>query len=199
MSHYFDSAPPENLQRGMIEYRYRALAFRFFTESGIFSYRSVDRGTEALLESLESGVRGPVLDLGCGYGAIGIVVARMHRPGRVLMVDSNRRAIRLARKNIEENQAKECEARVSDAYAGLKEDERFAAIITNPPIRAGRETVMRFVEGAPARLLPGGEFRMVVAKLQGAKTYETLMRQSFPKVEALAKRGGFWVLRGEVA
>jgi 16S rRNA G1207 methylase RsmC len=197
MPHYFDSEAPEKVQRGTIEYRYRAETFSFFTESGIFSYRSVDRGTEALLESLETGVRGPVLDLGCGYGPIGIIVARMHRPGRVLMVDSNKRAVRLARKNIVENDEKDCEAVLSDAYAALGA-EKFATMLTNPPIRAGRDVVMRFVEGAPAHLLPGGEFRMVVSRTQGAVTYEKLMRPHFSKVGAVMKRGGFWVLRGEV-
>src|SRR3990172_339606 len=124
MSHYFDSAPPENLVRGIVEYQYHGETFKFLSESGIFSFRAVDRGTEALLESLrEGGVRGPVLDLGCGYGAIGIVVSRLYKPGRVLMVDSNKRAVRLAHKNIGMNGTRDVTARISDAYSALKEDE----------------------------------------------------------------------------
>jgi 16S rRNA (guanine1207-N2)-methyltransferase len=80
----------------------------------------------------------------------------------------------------------------------LREDERFATILTNPPIRAGRRVVMRFVGGAPSVLEPGGELRMVVARDQGARTYLERMGPLFAEVEVVAKRGGYWVLRGVV-
>ena len=135
---------------------------------------------------------GDILDLGCGWGVIGICVARRWPETRVTMADVNLRALELARGNAERNRT-EVHCLESDGMEALK-GSRFDAVITNPPIRAGKQVIYRMFADAEECLRPGGSLILVIRKQQGAESCLRYLQTLFPKVEKTAKSGGFWVL-----
>lgn len=172
----------------------RGHAFTFRTDSGVFSRGELDRGTELLLEALMVGPCELVLDLGCGYGAIGIVAARLSEGGRVILSDVNERAVALARENVASNGIVNAEVRLGDLYEPVA-DMMFNLIVCNPSIRAGRGVVDRIVSEAPNHLLDSGSLWLVARTKQGADSLRRRMATAFGKAE-IAKRGsGFKVLR----
>lgn len=198
-------------EKGILEFRFFGRIYRFATESGIFSYREVDSGTGILLETLvkvlSSGGTGisrinirdaSVLDLGCGYGVIGIVLADIFRPRRVVMLDNDPRALSLARKNVRDMNLNNVEILRSDICSGLSPDERFDLIVTNPPIKYGRSTVLRFMTGGREHLSPGGEFWCVIMSRHGARRYLESMKVIFDGSEIYERESGYMVLRGWV-
>ena len=171
---------------------YRGQALRFMTDAGVFSKGEVDQGTRLLLDSLP-GLAGDVLDLGCGWGAIGVSVGKANPGCRVVMADVNRRALALAGDNAHANGvAAECLE--SDGMAALM-DRRFDAVITNPPIRAGKQVIYRMFRDAADCLAPGGALYLVIRKQQGAESCVRYLKTIYSAVDALKKSGGFWVLK----
>lgn len=169
--------------------------FTFTTDAGVFGKRRLDPGTRLLLESVEPPATGQVLDLGCGWGAIGTVIARRAPGCRVVMVDINRRAVELARANLARNGVHNAEVREGDGLAPV-EAERFALILTNPPVRAGKTVIYGMIEAAAAHLVPGGRFVAVVGNKQGADSYRERVRQVFGNATDLGKGGGYRVIQG---
>ena len=142
--------------------------FTFLTDNGVFSKDKVDFGSRLLLESiplLEVGAK--VLDVGCGYGTIGIVINKL-TGASVDMVDVNKRAIHLALRNIKENDCRDTYAFESNCYQSVT--LKYDTIITNPPIRAGKDVVYEIVMGAVNHLNVSGNLFLVVRKEQGAKS-----------------------------
>lgn len=171
---------------------YRGQAMRFLTDAGVFSKGEVDQGTRLLLDSLPD-LSGDVLDLGCGWGAIGVSVAKANPGCRVVMADVNHRALALAGENARANGAA-AECLESDGMAALM-GRRFDAVITNPPIRAGKQVIYRMFEDAAVCLNPGGALYLVIRRQQGAESCVRYLKTVYGAVEALKKSGGFWVLR----
>src|SRR3989442_14233504 len=139
---YFARRPASRRRPAEIRVSVRGHPFTFLTDAGVFSRGDLDRGTELLLEALEVGPCELILDLGCGYGAIGIVAARLSDGGHVILTDVNERAVGLARKNVTANGVGNAEVRLGSLYepvGGLAFDH----ILCNPPIRAGRGVVDR--------------------------------------------------------
>ena len=175
--------------------RGRALTFR--TDSAVFSRTQVDRGTELLIDTLDVRPGESLLDLGCGYGPIGLAVAAAVEGARVVMTDVNRRAVALARGNAERNGLR-VDVREGTLYgpvAGLEFDH----IASNPPIRAGKAVVHGIVEGAPAHLLAGGSLWLVARTRQGAPSLREKMEAMFGNADIVARGGGFQVLRSRRA
>ena len=170
---------------------YRGQSLRFQTDAGVFSKGEVDQGTQLLLDCLPA-LAGDVLDLGCGWGAIGISVARANPGCRVVMADVNRRALALAEENARVNHAA-VQCLESDGMAALA-GRRFDAVVTNPPIRAGKQVIYRMFADAAAALNPGGALYLVIRKQQGAESCLKYLKTLFGQVEILKKSGGFWVL-----
>ncbi len=193
--HYFTPRPETPSRLRVVELDFRGRRYRFLTDRGVFSYRAVDRGTRLLLEALEVGPEDEVLDLGCGYGVVGVVAATLAFRGRAVLVDVNARAVELARENARRHGLRNVEVLQGDLYgpvAGL----RFDVIATNPPIRAGRAVVRAMVEGAPAHLKPGGRFYLVARTAQGARTLGRLVAEVFGAAEEVERGGGYRVYRG---
>lgn len=132
MSHYYSEEPSTPLKTKTIEVCVRGHCFKFITASGVFSFGRLDRGTELLIESmvLQPGWR--VLDLGCGYGPIGIVASRF--VDYVVMTDVNRRAVSIAKKNLKINGVRNAEVRWGGSLYEPVAGEKFDSIITNPPL-----------------------------------------------------------------
>ncbi|MCS7236216.1 MAG: class I SAM-dependent methyltransferase [Armatimonadota bacterium] len=194
-THYFSPAPLAPSRPRVVELEFRGRHFRFVTDRGVFSYRGVDRGTRLLLEALEFGPEDEVLDLGCGYGVVGIVVATLAPRARAVLVDVNPRAVELARENARRCGVSNVEVFHGDLYAPVQ-GRKFDVIATNPPIRAGRAVVRALVEGAPAHLKPGGRFYLVARTAQGARTLGRMVAEVFGEAEEVERGGGYRVYRG---
>ena len=164
--HYYTREPQSESRPVSCEYEYRGIRMRFETDAGVFSRGEVDTGTRLLLEALPEQMSGDVLDLGCGWGVIGIIVSRKWPDTRVWMADVNLRALELSRKNAEANGAR-VTCLESDGMAGLM-DRKFDAVITNPPIRAGKQVIYQMFADAAKCLKPGGALYLVIRKQQGA-------------------------------
>ncbi len=191
--HYYTAMPQSAHKPGMVAFSYRGHALRFETDSGVFSRTELDRGPEVLLCALPEALCGSVLDMGCGYGVIGVAVGKAYPRCRITMVDINQRACALARENARQNGVP---ARVleSDGYA-LLGDERFDWILQNPPIRAGKTILYRMFADAARRLTPGGTLWLVIRKQQGAPSAIAYLRTLFETVETPEKKSGFWIIR----
>ena len=193
--HYFSASPESAHRYAEAEYVYRGETLRFLTDAGVFSRGEVDTGTRLLLEALPEEMQGDILDLGCGWGIIGISIARKWPGSRVVMADVNTRALDLSRENAKRNRA-EVACVESDGMAAL-EGRTFDAIVTNPPIRAGKQVIYRMFADAAKSLNPGGALYLVIRKQQGAESCMKYLQTLYQNVEKLDKSGGFWVLKAE--
>lgn len=194
-AHYFSPAPPVPARTRTIEFRDGDRRFRFHTAPGVFARGSVDRGTRLLLETVDVSAARQVLDLGCGYGVLGIVAAARAPHARVTLVDVNPRAIALAVENIALNRVANAKARCGDGCAAVA-GEQFDLILFNPPIRAGRSVVLRLLRESHACLRPGGRAYLVARTQQGARTLGRLMGEIFGAVAEVGRGGGFRVFEG---
>ncbi len=195
MEHYFSQNPQSASDRQVFKTEIGGRSFSFATDSSVFARGKLDYGTRLLLEACldrAGSWQGRILDLGCGYGAIGIVLKKLNRQLEVSMLDINQRALLLARHNIGLNQLGAIELIHSD---GLPESAgKFSVIISNPPIRAGKKTVYRLFAQAGAALLAGGWFYLVIQKKQGADSARRELAGLFTTVEIIARSRGYQVL-----
>lgn len=173
-------------------FNYRGHALRFMTDAGVFSKGELDEGTRLLLNALPD-LSGSVLDLGSGWGAIGVSIAKANPGASVTMADVNLRALGLCRDNAAANQV-QAVCVESDGMAALA-GQRFDAVVTNPPIRAGKQVIYRMFADAAAALNPGGALYLVIRKQQGAESCMKYLKTLYTSVEKLDKEAGFWVLK----
>ncbi len=191
--HYYTRNPQSESHRTACDFTYRGVSLRFETDAGVFSRGEVDTGTRLLLEALPETLSGEVLDLGCGWGVIGISIARVWPETHVTMADVNLRALEWAEKNAARNGAR-VSCVESDGFGSL-EGRMFDAVITNPPIRAGKQVIYRLFAEAAGALSEGGALYLVIRKQQGADSCVRYLETLFEKVEILDRSGGFRVLR----
>ncbi|TWT02737.1 class I SAM-dependent methyltransferase [Planococcus sp. CPCC 101016] len=171
----------------------RGEKFRFHTDTGVFSKSEVDFGSRLLIETFkEAEIDGPILDVGCGYGPIGMAVAKAFPHKQVHMVDVNTRAIELAKTNVEKNDISNAQIYESDGLSAV-ETTGFSAILTNPPIRAGKETIFRFYEEAAEKLADGGSLWVVIQKKQGASSTKVKLEELFGEVKVVDKKKGYFI------
>jgi len=191
--HYFVKHPKSKPGLGMVRTYFRGRLFEFLTASGVFSRTRVDLGTRLLVESMILPEKGWVLDLGCGYGPVGIAVAAFNPSLQVVMIDVNERAVWLARENAKRNGVKNVEVRQGFLYEPV-EDVRFELVLSNPPITAGMKTVLPLIAQAPQHLAEGGTLQMVVRSKVSGKRLTKLMNETFGNVDVLARKSGYRVL-----
>ncbi|MDR5710216.1 MAG: class I SAM-dependent methyltransferase [Armatimonadota bacterium] len=192
--HYFAPTPTVRSRPREVRLRFGDRLFVFETDRGVFSHGAVDRGTRLLLEALEVRPEDEILDVGCGYGVIGLVAAAQASRGRAVLVDINERAVALARGNALRNGIRNVEVLWGDLYEPVG-DRAFDLIVTNPPIRAGRAVVRALIEGARAHLRPGGRFYLVARTAQGARTLGRIIGEVFGNVAEVERGGGYRVYR----
>ena len=191
--HYYTRTPQSESRPVSCEYTFRGIPLTFLTDAGVFSRGEVDTGTRLLLEALPEELSGDILDLGCGWGVIGIAVARKWPACHVTLADVNTRALDLSRENARRNRAA-VSCLESDGMAALA-GRTFDAVITNPPIRAGKQVIYRMFADAQKSLKPGGALYLVIRKQQGAESCVHYLSTLFREVEKLDRSGGFWVIR----
>ena len=190
---YFAREPESESRPVECAFEYRGVKLRFTTDAGVFSRGELDAGTRLLLDALPGEMSGEILDLGCGWGPIGISVKARWPETRVTLADVNLRALARSRENAERNGV-QAEALESDGFSAL-EGRTFDAVITNPPIRAGKQVIYRMFADALVHLKPGGSLYLVIRKQQGAESCVKYLKTLYASVEKLDRSGGFWVLK----
>ncbi|WP_342433855.1 class I SAM-dependent methyltransferase [Neobacillus sp. FSL H8-0543] len=195
--HYYSRSQKVESNPKFWDFTLRNILFRFKTDNGVFSKREVDFGSRLLIEAFElPETAGSILDVGCGYGPIGLSIAKDF-PNRIVhMIDINERAIELARGNASQNQINNVEIYESDRLLNVKET-RFAAVLTNPPIRAGKKTVHEIFEQSYEHLATDGELWVVIQKKQGAPSAIEKLQELFSTVETVDKSKGYFIIKAK--
>lgn len=197
LEHYFTSSPKSQERFGLVRACLCGTFFEFLTASSVFSKRKIDSGTRLLIEAMVLPEKGCVLDVGCGYGAVGITVAKLNPKLHVVMTDVNARAVRLTKKNVELNRVTNTEVLYGFFYEPV-EDLKFNSILSNPPVSAGMDTVKSIIVGASSVMAAGGSFQMVIRSKIGAKLLPALFSETFGDCEVVARESGFRVLMGKI-
>lgn len=192
--HYYSRKPNVEHDLHIIEETMRGRRFIFVTDAGVFSKRGVDYGSKLLAETMALPDDARILDVGCGYGPIGLTAAVLAHKGTVTMVDINERAVALAKQNANRNSVNNVEILQSDLLSELK-GRTFDVVLTNPPIRAGKETVHRIFEQAHEALVPGGAFWVVIQKKQGAPSAYDKLESLYDRVEQVERDKGYWIIK----
>jgi 16S rRNA (guanine1207-N2)-methyltransferase len=195
--HYYSKTQQVDSSPKTWSYTLKEFPFRFKTDNGVFSKGEVDFGSKLLIETFEQPeVDGNILDVGCGYGPIGLTAAKLMPERTVHMVDVNERAIGLAKENAELNGINNVQIYESDRLSNTK-GNKFAAILTNPPIRAGKKVVHDIFEQSFEALISGGELWVVIQKKQGAPSAVDKLKVLFDEVETAEKKKGYFILRAK--
>lgn len=188
--HYYTKKPESRFKQREIKTKLRGKNFKFYTGSSTFSPKRIDTGTRILIENAKVKSGEKVLDLGCGYGAVGIAIAKTISKVNIVMADVNERAVMLAKKNVKENEV-EAKAIQSDVFERIK--EKFDVLLLNPPQTAGRKICFKMIEEAKEHLNKGGNLQLVARHQKGGKTLQMKMEEVFDNVDVLAKKSGFRV------
>lgn len=192
--HYFAEKPKTPSKVRRIKAFLRGREFIFETDKSVFAKDYIDMGTKRLIEKAQLPEEGDVLDWGCGYGAIGIFIAAANPKLRVWMVDINERAVALAKRNTKINKVKNVVVIKSDGLSALPKNLRFDAIITNPPIHAGKKVLLKLIREAFEWLKVGGSFWFVARTQHGAKTLQRITEKIFGNAECVDIHGGYRVI-----
>ena len=195
LEHYFTNNDNLKSEIKKLSYTWDNYVFSFLSDNGVFSKQKIDYGSLFLLETyLKSKKEKPphnFLDVGCGYGFLGIVLSKVLNI-KGTMIDINKRAVHLTKRNIDLNKV-DCEVLVSDIYEEVA--SKFDLIITNPPIRAGKDVVFKIYEGAYERLTTNGELWVVIQKKQGAPSSKEKLISLFGNCEIVNRDRGYYILK----
>ena len=191
MGQYFDN---EKLPSKMVKTSAVILGkkFTFFTDNGVFSKDGLDFGSRLLLETIPlEEVGGKILDMGCGYGVFGIVIGKLAK-AHVDMVDVNLRALHLAERNIKENHVVDINVFESNVYENVS--GKYSTIVTNPPIRVGKDKLLEILTGAFDHLNDDGVLYFVIRKDQGALSIKKILEND-RIVETINKDKGYFIYK----
>ena len=192
--HYYTNNVNARSDEKFFDYVLKGHKLRFTTDVGVFSKGDVDFGSRLLVETFaEPEISGNILDVGCGYGPIGLSLAKSYPNRNVHMVDVNQRALELAKKNAMNNGVENVMIYESHCYEGV--DDRFAAILSNPPIRAGKKVVHAIIEEAKEYLVENGELWIVIQKKQGAPSAKEKMEHVYGNCEMVDRDKGYFILK----
>ncbi len=194
MSHYYSREQNDiESNPSYFNFNFKGLELKFKTDNGVFSKDYIDYGSFAMLKAfIPNDIDLPILDMGSGYGPIGITVSRLF--GKlVYMCEINERAYNLSLENINANKAN-CKAFNSDLYEKV-EGLQFSSIITNPPIRAGKDIVFKIYDEAFKHLVAGGELWVVIQKKQGAPSSKDHIEKLFGNCEIINRDKGYYILK----
>lgn len=193
MSHYFENDNNLKEDKKIINVDMFGKGFRFSTNSGVFSKDKVDYGTKLLLNNIVIHKKsGKLLDLGCGYGVLGVILGENYKNLDIDMVDVNERAVTLANYNLQLNGVNGVNCYVSNIYEGV--NSKYDYIVTNPPIRAGKDVLLQFLVGSYDYLVSDGQLWFVMRKDHGAKTMILRLQELFD-VQIVCRDKGFYIVK----
>ena len=188
--HYFTQSPASPMRTHKVVYNTGSHSISLTTADGVFSKHEVDFGSDLLIKTiLMEQPFDSLLDMGCGYGVIGISLSKVFMC-RALMCDINERAVLLAKDNAKDTEA---EAIQSDGFQNVS--GTFDVIVTNPPIRAGKEVYYKWFDESINYLNPEGRFYCVIQKKQGAPSAIKHLEGIYPECEIIAKDKGYYIIR----
>ena len=198
MSHYFSEVQDVKSVKKIINYEIKNEKFEFLTDNGVFSKTKVDFGTDVMLRTflnenkkLEN-IR--ILDIGCGYGVVSVVLKRFFEKAKILSTDVNERALELTRENIQKNnRTDDFEVRKSFVFDNISEN--FDMILSNPPIRAGKQVIFEIYEKSFFHLNKNGEFYCVIQTKHGAKSTKKKLEELFGNCTTLVIEAGYRIFR----
>ncbi|HZX44157.1 MAG TPA: class I SAM-dependent methyltransferase [Candidatus Nanoarchaeia archaeon] len=190
MEHYYSEKQTSPLRKKEITSILRQNKLSFITASGTFSLSRIDKGTELLIQSCIIQPSWKILDIGCGYGPVGISIAKAFPQAEIMMADINERALMIAKENSRLNKVN-VQIIKSDLYSNI--DEKFDTILTNPPQTAGKDVCFKIIEGAKDHLKKEGLLQLVARHNKGGKTLAKKMEEVFGNVKDTAKEAGYRV------
>lgn len=199
MGHYFDENPEISSQVREISFTLFDKKYTYYTDNGVFSKSRIDEGTYIFLKVLVPlGLSGRILDLGCGYGPIGLTIAQNSKEARVDLADINSRALALASRS---GDRLNLNSRVTFLHSDIYEkiEGPYDSIVVNPPIRAGKVVTYSMYSGARQRLIDGGSLYVVIRKKQGAESAFKYLETVFENVSVLHKEKGYWIIQARKA
>lgn len=199
MEQYFTKNPETKKEIYKFDWNIGTDKFYFYTSNSVFSKSGVDFGSMLLIETVikeNKNFNLKLLDMGCGYGPIGVIIAKLIENSNITMADVNERALELAMMNAKENKV-ENKVKIlnSSAFENIK--DKYDIIVTNPPIRAGKDVVFSFYEGAYEHLNDGGKLYVVIQKKQGAPSSKDKITNLFGNCEVADKKSGYFIFRAE--
>ena len=195
MGHYFDEVPSSESNVREIKFSLYGQEYAYYTDNGVFSKSRIDEGTYIFLKVLlPLHLDGRILDLGCGYGPIGLTVALNSKQARVDLADINSRALALASKSGERlNLTNRVTFLQSDIYEKI--EGPYDSIVVNPPIRAGKVVTYKMYEESKHYLIDGGSLYVVIRRQQGAESALKYIETVFENVSVLHKEKGYWIIK----
>ncbi|WP_455045118.1 class I SAM-dependent methyltransferase [Leptotrichia trevisanii] len=204
MSHYFSEKQEVKSDRKIIKYEIENKNFEFVTDNGVFSKTKVDFGTDVMLKVFlrenmnKKNQKFDVLDIGCGYGVVTVIVKAFFENVKTVSSDVNERALELTTENLLKNEVvkdenNDFEVRKSFVFDNIS--EKFDVILSNPPIRAGKQTIFQIYEKSFEHLKENGEFYCVIQTKHGAKSTQKKLEEVFGNCETLEINAGYRIFR----
>ena len=194
---YFTENPTSQHDEHIIDYQVNSIDLKFTTDAGVFSKLRVDYGSGVLIKKMldVDFPQNNILDVGTGYGPIGLFAAKFWPKQTVEMIDVNQRGLDLAKKNAEINHVNNVAIFSSDVYSHISSAKKYGLILTNPPIRAGKEVVSNILSGAKNHLVTDGVLLVVIQKKQGEPSARKLLTKTFGNCTILKRDKGYYVLQ----
>lgn len=199
MEQYFTQNPTTEKELYKFDWNIGSDRFYFYSSNSVFSKSGMDFGSMLLVETIireNENYVGNILDLGCGYGPIGITLSKILNKSKITMSDVNERALELCLMNAKENKVQD-RVKIVKSSAFENINESFDIVVTNPPIRAGKDVIFSFYEGAYEHLNEGGILYVVIQKKQGAPSTKTKLENLFGNCEIANKKSGYFIFRAQ--
>lgn len=182
--HYYTKKPTSEIKEFIIKNTFFGNKLTFLTASGLFSHKRIDKGTKLLIEESIIEKDWKILDLGCGYGVVGIAIKKKFPKTKLVLLDVNERALEYSKKNAKLNNVK------VKIVEKLK-NEKFNTVLLNPPQSAGKKTCFELIKLSKKHLIEGGMLQLVARNKKGGKLLEKKMKEFFGNVEVIARKSGY--------
>lgn len=193
MSHYFINDDSLKSEKRIIKYTINSHYFELTSDIGVFSKNELDPGSELLIKTaIKEGINGDLLDVGCGYGPIGITLSKICDLNKVDFIDVNLRALNLTKENATKYQIKNFNVFESNGFENVK--DLYDYILINPPIRAGKEVIFKMFEDSIEYLKEDGILMIVIRKDQGAPSAKKKLDELYGNCVTVDREKGYHIL-----